>query len=92
MEHTTVPGVVYVGTESEGAPAEYSNYGKGVDFYAPGSVMAFNQGGKLARMTGTSYSVAIAANLAALSKTRITPDILDQQLLLQTDISKAGRS
>ncbi|SFF79885.1 S8 family peptidase [Neptunomonas qingdaonensis] len=95
MEHAKIPGVVFVGAENEGAPAGYSNYGKGVDFYAPGSVMTFDHGGKLARMTGTSYSVAIAsaiaANLAALSKTRITPDILEQQLLLQTEISKAGR-
>ncbi len=94
MEHKKVPGVVYVGAESKGKPTIFSNYGKGVDIYAPGSVTTFDRSGKLVKMSGTSYSVAIAsaiaANISALEKSRVAPDILEQQLLRHTESSKFG--
>ena len=95
MEHEKVHGIVYVGAELNGKLTNYSNYGKGIDIYAPGSVTTFDNSGKLTKMSGTSYSVAIAsavaANLASLEKSRIKPDNLEKKLLHQSESSEIGQ-
>ena len=74
---TNVPGVLYVGAASGEQRESYSNFGKGVDIFAPGSVLTFDNSGILKRMNGTSFSVAIAAavaaNIAALENVAFRP-------------------
>jgi hypothetical protein len=88
------PGVVYVGAAAGQARAAYSNYGQGVPMLAPGSVLTFNGDGELQRLTGTSFSVAVAAaaaaNIAALSSARLDPEQLKRKLLENTAASASG--
>jgi hypothetical protein len=90
-----VPGVLYVGAASGEQKESYSNFGEGVDIFAPGSVLTFDNSGKVERMNGTSFSVAIAAavaaNIAALEMSRLSPAELEQQLLRHTISSASGK-
>jgi len=90
-----VPGVLYVGAASREQEESYSNFGEGVDIFAPASVLTFDNSGKVERMNGTSFSVAIAAavaaNIAALEMSRLSPAELEQQLLRHTSSSASGK-
>ena len=91
---TDIPGVIYVGAATGEERAPYSNFGDGVDIFAPGSVLTFDNRGKLERMNGTSFSAAIAAavaaNISALERARIAPSDLEQRLLASTISSASG--
>lgn len=90
-----VPGVLYVGAASGEQKESYSNFGEGVDIFAPGSVLTFDNSEIVERMNGTSFSVAIAAavaaNIAALEVSRLSPEELEQQLLRHTISSASGK-
>lgn len=66
-----------------------------MDIFAPASVLTFDNSGKVERMNGTSFSVAIAAavaaNIAALEMSRLSPAELEQQLLRHTISSASGK-
>lgn len=92
---TDIPGVMYVGAATAEGRESYSNYGEGVDLFAPGSALTFSGTGKIERMRGTSFSVAIAAavaaNFAALEKSRLEPNTLEQRLQASTVSSTGGK-
>ncbi|MBX7134510.1 MAG: S8 family serine peptidase [Fimbriimonadaceae bacterium] len=60
--------VIVVGsTDQNDAKASFSNYGKGVDIFAPGTqLLTTNKGGGYGTVTGTSYSAPLVAGSLAL--------------------------
>lgn len=75
--------VIVVGsTDQNDAKASFSNYGKGVDIFAPGTqLLTTSKGGGYGTVTGTSYSAPLVAGAIALALAQApSPELQQVQL------------
>jgi photosystem II stability/assembly factor-like uncharacterized protein len=88
---SSLEGVLSVGSSSaNGGPSySFSNYGWGVDVYAPGeNILSTFPGNDYTRLTGTSFSSPFTAGIAALIKSihgDWTPEMIRQQIRSTSD-------
>ncbi len=88
----THPRVLAVGATAKDSriKAGFSNYGKGVDVFAPGAdiITTAPDGKYTLSVHGTSYASPLVSGVAALVKTRypdISPDALREQIRLSSE-------
>ncbi len=85
------PRVLSVGAtkQDSGELADFSNYGKSVDLYAPGvDINTTGPDNEYFSVSGTSFSSPLVGGIAALVKTRfpdMSPDELREQLRLSAE-------
>ncbi len=80
-------------TDNKNKLTSFSNYGKGIDFAAPGEIVpALEMDGTVATASGTSISSPLAASVAALMLS-VNPSLLPWQLenLMATSTTDKGK-